>query len=191
MGHNLGLYHSHSLDCGYVVVGSSGCSAAEYGDALDVMGGTPTVGTAGNVPTAHFNAFQKERLGWLNSGISPPLTTIQNSNGQFSIGNLEAARSNTPRALKIANQVATCNLPATEWYYVEKREAVGFDELQRSLQRGNPGALADIRSHRPDDGRFENRALGPSGADDRRRATPKRGRAQLQALPRKLGRYPL
>lgn len=127
MGHNLGLYHSHSLDCGDAVVGSSGCTATEYGDTLDVMGGTPSIGVVGLKPTAHFNAFQKERLGWLNAGISPPLTTIQNSSGQFSIGNIEAARSNTPRALKIANQLATCNLPATEWYYVEKRDPVGFD----------------------------------------------------------------
>ena len=140
MGHNLGLYHSHSLDCGAAVVGSSGCTTSEYGDALDVMGGTPSVGFAGNRPSAHFNAFQKERLGWLNAGISPPLTTVQNNSGQFSIGNLEAPRSNTPRALKIANQLPTCNLPPTEWYYVEKREAVGFDsflaELPNSVSSG-------------------------------------------------------
>ena len=133
MGHNLGLYHSHSLDCGAAVVGSTGCTTAEYGDVLDVMGGTPTVGTPGNKPTAHFNAFQKERLGWLGAGISPPITTVQNSNGQFGIANIEAARDNTPRALKIANQVATCNLPATEWYYVEKREPVGFDSFLNEL----------------------------------------------------------
>ena len=140
MGHNLGLYHSHSLDCGAAVVGSTGCTTAEYGDALDVMGGTPTVGFAGNRPSAHFNSFQKERLGWLNSGISPPLTTVQNNSGQFSIANLEAPRNNTSRALKIANQLPTCNLPPTEWYYVEKREAVGFDsflaELPNSVSSG-------------------------------------------------------
>ena len=140
MGHNLGLYHSHSLDCGAAVVGSAGCTTAEYGDALDVMGGTPSVGSASNRPSAHFNAFQKERLGWLNAGISPPLTTVQNNSGQFSIANLEAPRNNTPRALKIANQLPTCNLPPTEWYYVEKREAVGFDsflaELPNSVSSG-------------------------------------------------------
>ena len=140
MGHNLGLYHSHSLDCGAAVVGSAGCTTAEYGDALDVMGGTPSVGSASNRPSAHFNAFQKERLGWLNAGISPPLTTVQNNSGQFSIANLEAPRNNAPRALKIANQLPTCNLPPTEWYYVEKREAVGFDsflaELPNSVSSG-------------------------------------------------------
>ena len=121
MGHNFGLYHSHSLDCGANVVGGN-CTSSEYGDVLDVMGGSPGGGAA------HFNAFQKEQLGWLGAGISPPLTTVQAGAGQYSIGNLEAVRSATPRALKIANALNTCNAPApTEWYYVEKREAVGFD----------------------------------------------------------------
>ena len=120
MGHNFGLYHSHSLDCGANVVGGS-CTSTEYGDVLDVMGGTPGGGSA------HFNAFQKERLGWLGAGISPPLTTVQSGAGQYSIGNMEAARSSTPRALKIGNTVSACGIAPSEWYYVEKREAVGFD----------------------------------------------------------------
>lgn len=122
MGHNFGLYHSHSLDCGANVVGGT-CTASEYGDVLDVMGGTPGGGAA------HFNAFQKEQLGWLGAGVSPPLTTVQSGAGQYSIGNLEAARSTTPRALKVGNTLNTCNVAPTEWYYVEKREAVGFDAM--------------------------------------------------------------
>jgi len=51
MGHNFGLYHSHSLDCGNVEVADSGCSASEYGDIFDIMGSSNT--------TPHFNAFQK------------------------------------------------------------------------------------------------------------------------------------
>lgn len=120
LGHNFGLRHSHSLDCGGAIVGSN-CTSIEYGDVLDVMGGTP--GQA----AGHFNAFQKELLGWLNHGISPPLTTVRNTNGLFSIGNLEAARSNTPRAVKIGNTPLVCNIAPKEWYYVEKREPVGFD----------------------------------------------------------------
>jgi hypothetical protein len=120
MGHNFGLYHSHSLDCGANVVDGN-CTSTEYGDVLDVMGGTPGGGSA------HFNAFQKERLGWLGAGISPPLTTVQSGAGQYSIGNMEAARSSTPRAIKIGNTVSACGIAPSEWYYVEKREAVGFD----------------------------------------------------------------
>ena len=57
MGHGFGLYHSHSLACD-----SSGCVTSEYGDDHDAMGG---------YNAGHFNAFQKERLGWLNYGASP------------------------------------------------------------------------------------------------------------------------
>src|SRR5688572_5926721 len=35
MGHNFGLYHSHSLDCGAVSVAGSGCTASDYGDVFD------------------------------------------------------------------------------------------------------------------------------------------------------------
>ncbi len=41
--------------------------ASDYGDIFDMMGSSNT--------TPHYNAFQKERLGWLNSGVSPPITT--------------------------------------------------------------------------------------------------------------------
>ncbi len=37
MGHNFGLYHSHSLDCGSVPLGT-GCTMDEYGDIVDNMG---------------------------------------------------------------------------------------------------------------------------------------------------------
>ncbi len=66
MGHNLGLYHSHALECGTTTLGSS-CSIIEYGDYVDVMGG---------YHPGHYNAFQKERLGWLNYGSSPPIMTV-------------------------------------------------------------------------------------------------------------------
>src|SRR5262249_40858384 len=64
MGHNFGLDHSHSLDCGTVSICSGG-TMNEYGDIFDTMGSS----------TYHFSAFQKERLGWLNAGPSPPLQT--------------------------------------------------------------------------------------------------------------------
>ena len=54
LGHTFGLYHSHGMNCSGVVIGSD-CDNIEYGDRLDIMGGR----------ALHFNAFQKERLGWL------------------------------------------------------------------------------------------------------------------------------
>src|SRR5207244_5554720 len=55
LGHNFGDYHSRSSSCD-----TTGWTISEYGDDRDIMGAT----------TAHLNAFQKERLGWLNYAIS-------------------------------------------------------------------------------------------------------------------------
>src|SRR5579864_7166606 len=91
MGHNFGLYHSHTVNCGTQVICSNG-TFNEYGDPFDVMG-QPSY----NPP--HYNAFQKERLGWLNSGSQPPILTITSS-GTYQIGAYEAQDS-TPKALKV------------------------------------------------------------------------------------------
>jgi hypothetical protein len=102
MGHNFGLYHSHSLDCGSATVATSGCTSADYGDVFDVMGSS----VSGNAP--HFNAFQKERLGWLNAGVSPPLTTVSAVPGTstYTIAPIEDARNSVSRALKIPRSTA-------------------------------------------------------------------------------------
>jgi hypothetical protein len=109
MGHNLGLYHSHSLECGAATIGAS-CSSVDYGDILDVMGSA--------MPPKHFNAAQKERLGWLGSGASPPITTVQSS-GVYTIDPYESMGA-APKALKVLSS-------AGDWYYVEYRQPIGFD----------------------------------------------------------------
>lgn len=115
MGHNFGLYHSHALDCGSVVFGGT-CTSIEYGDYLDTMGSPSTV--------PHFNAVQKEYLGWLNYGISPPITTVLTS-GVYSLDPMEPL-GGQPRALKIAR------LSGGEYYYVEFRQPIGFDSFLSS-----------------------------------------------------------
>jgi gametolysin peptidase M11 len=115
LGHGLGLWHSHSLDCGATTLGSS-CTVYEYGDTLDMMGASSF---------AHFNAFQKERLGWLNAGISPPIATVQ-SGGTFTLETYELAGSG-PKALKILKSTDPSTGKRT-WYYVQSRQAIGFDE---------------------------------------------------------------
>jgi hypothetical protein len=114
MGHNCGLYHSHAWSCGSTTLGSS-CTSMEYGDTLDTMG---------NPSSGHFNAFQKERLGWLNFGTSPPITTVQSS-GTSSIGPYEN-QDTTPKALKIL-QSSTSG--SNKYYYVELRQAIGVDSF--------------------------------------------------------------
>ena len=81
LGHNFGLYHSHALECGTVTMGGS-CTSIDYGDGFDVMGG-------GSGPT-HFNAVQKDLLGWLDYGASPPITDVVAS-GTYTVDALESA----------------------------------------------------------------------------------------------------
>jgi len=130
MGHNLGLYHSHAWSCGATTLGSN-CSSVEYGDSIDTMG-SPDAG--------HFNAFQKEHLGWLNYGVSPPITTVQ-SNGTYSIGPYENQDS-TPKALKILRS-NNPNTGVNTWYYVEFRQANGFDNFLSN----DPNVMTGVLVH--------------------------------------------
>jgi hypothetical protein len=114
MGHNFGLYHSRALDCGTTTLGPT-CTSIEYGDYIDVMGG---------YHAGHYNAFQKERLGWLNYGVSPPITTVLTS-GTYTIEAYELAGSQ-PKALKILKSTDPVTGKRT-WYYVEYRQPIGFD----------------------------------------------------------------
>src|SRR5262245_17067265 len=107
-GHNLGDYHSHSSLCD-----TAGCTTSEYGDDRDIMGGT----------TAHLNAFQKERLGWLNYGSSPAITTVTQSNNYWI--DAYSPYGTSPKALKIQKAV-DANGKRT-WYYVESRARLGSD----------------------------------------------------------------
>ena len=115
MGHNFGLYHSHTVDCGTSVACGSG-TFSEYGDWIDDMG-APSYTQAG-----HFDSFQKERLGWLGSGSEPPITTVTSS-GTYQIGPYEAQDS-AVKALKILQSGSS-----SSYYYVEYRQSVGFDSF--------------------------------------------------------------
>ena len=115
LGHALGLWHSHSLDCGATSLGSS-CTVYEYGDTLDMMGASSF---------GHLNPFQKERLGWLNAGVSPPITTVESS-GTYMLESYELAGAG-PKALKILKSTDPITGKRT-WYYVQSRQAIGFDE---------------------------------------------------------------
>ena len=49
MGHNFGLYHAGSVDCGANVIAPSGCTVTEYGDPFVIMG-NQSAGTLQRVP---------------------------------------------------------------------------------------------------------------------------------------------
>jgi Gametolysin peptidase M11 len=117
LGHAFGLWHSHSLDCGTTATICSSGTVDEYGDIMDAMGAP---GTA----SPDYNAFQKERLGWLNYGASPTIQTVTNS-GTYAIYPYELA-SPGPNALKIL-QSSNPTTGTKTWYYLEARQALGFD----------------------------------------------------------------
>jgi hypothetical protein len=109
MGHNLGLYHSHFMSCA-----SGTCTTSDYGDGWDIMGSS----------SGHYNAFQKERLGWLEYNISPPIATVS-ADGVYWIAPYELNDSD-PKALKIFKSIDPSTGRQT-YYYVEYRAGLGFD----------------------------------------------------------------
>jgi hypothetical protein len=127
LGHNFGLYHSRSMDCGSVSIGPS-CTTDEYGDTLDIMGAADS---------AHFNPYQKERLGWVNSGSNAPITTVTSS-GNYWVDAYESSNM-LSKGLKILKSTD----PATgmkTWYYVEHRAPIGFD----NFLNGNTNVLSGV-----------------------------------------------
>ncbi len=112
MGHNLGLYHSHSLDCGAAVIGGT-CTSSDYGDYFDTMGSS----------AYHYNGYQKERLGWLNYNLSPPITTVT-SDGVYWIAPYETD-TDDPKALKVLQSIDSSGRRTN--YYLEFRRPIGFD----------------------------------------------------------------
>jgi hypothetical protein len=117
LGHAFGLWHSHLYDCGTSATICSSPNIVEYGDPMDVMGTPQTA-------SPDYNAFQKERLGWLGYGASPSIQTVTSS-GTYTIYRYELAGPG-PKALKVL-QSANATTGAKTWYYLESRQALGFD----------------------------------------------------------------
>lgn len=115
LGHSLGLHHSHGMNCTGAVIGSD-CDEVEYGDRLDIMGGREL----------HFNAFQKERLGWLDYGDSPPIATVQ-TDETFRLAPYEE-NSTGLHALKIFRDLDPVS-GQPRYYYLEYRPLLGFDAV--------------------------------------------------------------
>jgi Gametolysin peptidase M11/NPCBM-associated, NEW3 domain of alpha-galactosidase len=124
LGHNFGLQHSHANDCDPSPLGPN-CTAYDYGDVADVMGASTA---------SHFNAFQKERLGWLNGGGQPQILTAANS-GTFQIGAYSSPQTGA-KALKVPRGIDPLT-GAKRWYYVEYRQPIGFDAGLAGLYQTN------------------------------------------------------
>lgn len=110
LGHQLGLAHSRALRCDVPgVVLDVGCDDGEYLDVIDVMGTSLFFG--------HFNAFQKENLGWLPPAVIQEVT----ESGRYFLSPFEV-RSSEPKALRIRRQLDSD-------LYVEYRTPTGFDDI--------------------------------------------------------------
>lgn len=116
MGHNFGLYHAHSLDCGSAVIGGT-CTTSDYGDSFDMMGGAQ----------GHFNAFSKELLGWMGTASSPAMSVASGS-ASYWLEPVESVSRGGAKGLKILKSTDPASGIRT-WYYVEFRQAVGFDSF--------------------------------------------------------------
>jgi hypothetical protein len=115
LGHNLGLYHAQSLDCDVSALGNT-CTTYTYGDTADTMG---------NYRAAQFNPLEKEQLGWLNDGTSPPILTAAAS-GRYVIEPYSATTVGA-KAIKIPR--GTNSAGQKLWYYVEYRQPLGVDSV--------------------------------------------------------------
>jgi hypothetical protein len=134
LGHNLGLKHAHAKNCDVAPLGTT-CSNLDYGDAADMMG---------NIRAAHFNAFEKERLGWLNDGVSPPMHNVTAS-GRYTIQPYSSS-SVGPKAIKIPKGLDQFGWPS--YYYVEYRQRIGADSV---LDMGNMAQGVIVRMASPQD----------------------------------------
>ncbi|GAA4716619.1 hypothetical protein GCM10025782_11990 [Pedococcus ginsenosidimutans] len=131
IGHALGLYHSHGLECGAVTVttsclGNPAANNEEYGNAWDVMGNN-WPGDANDAVT-WFSAKQELVLGW----ISGSRVTTVNASGTYDLVPLEKNGTTSPQVLLLTTPTHT--------YYVEYRQPI----TQDSFLTGYPAATNSV-----------------------------------------------
>jgi len=141
LGHNFGLLHAGSLTCPGAAIGCGATgSVAEYGDPFNTMG------NSGN--TGHFDATQKEILGW----ITPTqVKTHASGTAIYTLSPIETGGLST-----YAVKIPTSN--ANRTYWLEYRQPVGTFDAFITLAGGYPNDGAQVRIEYP----FEK----SSGSDD-------------------------
>jgi Bacterial Ig-like domain (group 3)/Gametolysin peptidase M11/Chaperone of endosialidase len=107
MGHNFGLLHAGSLDCGALSIGGA-CVASEYGDPFDTMA---------NQRSMHFNAQQKRKLNWISAAT---VSTHSAGSVTYSLSPIES-----PGGSVYAIKIPTASPNRTYW--LEFRQPIGFD----------------------------------------------------------------
>lgn len=133
IGHNLGVVHGNGFDCGSKSLNNY-CEHIEYGNPFDIMGWAAYA--------LHFNAFYKERLGW----ISPQNSLLITKSGRYTINPLETQIAKQKNFAKI-QRLNSASMP----FYLEFRKGIGFDQPlnQVHLQSNQSGLLVNLISPNP------------------------------------------
>jgi Gametolysin peptidase M11 len=146
LGHNLGLWHGHGLECGPQLP-TTACLAAtgaknEYGSSYDLMGNNWTSDDADAVNSPAFP--QMLRLGWINGRYADVSDPGGGGGGDYDIAPVEQS----------AGQVGLRITTATRVYYVEYRRPLGQDAYLTRFPDATSGVLISMRDDTPggDDG---------------------------------------
>src|SRR3989344_2146377 len=158
LGHNFGTYHANLLDCnGKSIDKLSNCNSLEYRDIFDIMGGESSEGLIANVIQvllgygSHMNAPHKETVGWIvDTGVYDRINTITN-NGQYELYPLERFANKGAMVLKIPKKIDENNIPH-DFYYLEYRRPIGFDEQVVKLTQQNNGPQLRLIGYMPGGG---------------------------------------
>lgn len=107
-GHNLGVWHANSLDCGTSAINSGVCYSTEYGDPSDVMGSSSGFG--------HPNGVHKDALQWFSGSKAQTVSTT----GAYTLNAYETSADNTKilRIPRTRNSAGVVN----GYYYLEYRK---------------------------------------------------------------------
>jgi M6 family metalloprotease-like protein len=107
-GHNLGIWHANSLDCGTGAIGANVCYSTEYGDPSDVMGSSSGFG--------HPNGAHKDTLAWLGNNRAQTVS----SSGSYQLNVYEDGSDNT-KVLRIP-RTRDASGGVNGYYYLEYRK---------------------------------------------------------------------
>lgn len=106
-GHNIGVWHANSLECGASAISSAACTSDEYGDPSDVMGSSGGYG--------HLNGVHKDVLGWLGTRKQ-----VASAGGSYTLFPYEDVAANTKVLMVPRSRDASGNVVG--YYYLEYRK---------------------------------------------------------------------
>jgi hypothetical protein len=157
LGHNLGLNHAGSYDCGDATIADS-CTVSEYGDPYDVMGA---------YGDRHHHGWHLQQLGFLSSSNVKTITDP----GTYTMGSA-LYETPGPTTLRIPRRRASDG-SVLDWYYLEIRQSgLVFDDFDpgdfvvggvsiRLVDDPSNSTVSRLLDANPTSGGIGNAALAP------------------------------